>query len=160
MAERAFVTIKGAKQGTFAGDGRGGKKKDRIEILSFEFELQSPRDPATGQASGKRQWKPIVITKEWGAATLQILTALATNEVLTSVLFEFTGTTPRGLEQLDHSIKLTDASILDYRDTTQSVPPPGGTHLLALDQVSFTFRRIEVSDKSGKTFVDDWQTTA
>lgn len=160
MAERAYVTIKGAKQGTFAGDGSGGKNKDRIAMFSFEFELQSPRDAATGQASGKRQWKPIVITKEWGAATPQILTALATDEVLTSVLFEFIATAPQGQEQLDHSIQLTNASIADFRDTAQNVPPPLGTNLRALDQITFTFRKIEVTDKSGKTFVDYWRTPA
>jgi len=31
--------------------------------------VQSPRDIATGQASGKRMHKPFTITKEWGAST-------------------------------------------------------------------------------------------
>lgn len=33
------------------------------------FTLSSPRDAASGQASGKRQWAPIKITKEWSSAS-------------------------------------------------------------------------------------------
>ena len=36
--------------------------------LSFK---QVPRDIATGQASGKRMYKPVKIIKEWGAASPQ-----------------------------------------------------------------------------------------
>jgi hypothetical protein len=35
----------------------------------FHFEVKSPRDSASGQASGKRMHKPITITKEWGPST-------------------------------------------------------------------------------------------
>ncbi len=31
---------------------------------------QAPRDAASGQATGKRIYKPVVFTKEWGAAIL------------------------------------------------------------------------------------------
>ena len=34
--------------------------------------VASPRDVATGQASGKRQHRPITIVKEWGASTLTL----------------------------------------------------------------------------------------
>jgi hypothetical protein len=33
-------------------------------MVTFNFEVQAPRDMATGQASGKRMHKPFVITKE------------------------------------------------------------------------------------------------
>ncbi|MBS1902473.1 MAG: hypothetical protein JSS75_02060 [Bacteroidetes bacterium] len=35
----------------------------------------APRDVATGQASGKRQHKPITIVKEWGASSPQLRVA-------------------------------------------------------------------------------------
>jgi type VI secretion system secreted protein Hcp len=156
MAERAFITISGQVQGTFAGDGSGGKNKDRIRIYSYAFSGQSLRDPATGHASGKRQYHPVVVTKEWGAASPQIWTAFATNELLTEVLIEFIGTNPHGLEQVDHSIKLTNTTITEVRDYTERVPPPDGTEMRPLDEVSFVFEKIEMHDKSGKEFTDDW----
>ena len=38
-------------------------------VSSSLYSVVSPRDLATGQASGKRMHKPFVITKEWGAAS-------------------------------------------------------------------------------------------
>ena len=49
------------------------------------MELDVSLDTATGHASGKRQYKPLTITKEWGAAPPQILEAAATSEVLATV---------------------------------------------------------------------------
>ena len=43
--------------------------RDLQPALRFSFALASPRDAATGQASGKRQWKPVTIVKEWGAVS-------------------------------------------------------------------------------------------
>lgn len=156
MAERAYITITGQTQGTFAGDGSGGKNKDRIRIYNYAFSGQSPRDPATGLPTGRRQYRPVVVAKEWGAASPQIWTAFATNEVLTEVLIEFIATNPHGIEQVDHSIKLTHASISEARDYTERVPPPDGTEMRPLDEISFVFQKIEMHDKSGKEFMDDW----
>ena len=35
--------------------------------------MTSPRDAASGQATGKRMHKPFTIVKEWGAATPQLM---------------------------------------------------------------------------------------
>lgn len=43
----------------------GGTLEDARYILS-------PRDPASGQASGRRTHKPVTFVKEWGAATPQL----------------------------------------------------------------------------------------
>ena len=156
MAERAYITITGQVQGTFAGDGSSGKNKDRIHIYSYAFSGQSPRDAATGQPTGKRRYYPVVVAKEWGPASVQIWTALATNERLTEVLIEFIAGNPHGIEQVDHSIKLTNAWISEVRDYTERVPPIDGTEMRPLDEISFVFEKIEMHDKSGKEFADDW----
>jgi type VI secretion system Hcp family effector len=58
-------------------------------------------------------WKPIQISKQWGAASPQILQALATNEVLNPVIVEFTRTTPDGKEQVYQRVTLTNALVVD-----------------------------------------------
>src|ERR1700758_2744129 len=101
MAFEFYVSITGKKQGRFKGESTGvGRRttKDRIPGLRFEFETISPRDAASGLPPGKRQHKPVVITKEWGAASPQLYQALVTNEVLSTVLFEFLKTDPNGKE--------------------------------------------------------------
>ena len=62
MAFQAYVKIKGKKQGQFKGEGTqkatlGGA--GAIPLLRFLSSATSPRDAATGQASGKRHWQPV-----------------------------------------------------------------------------------------------------
>ncbi|MEO6112837.1 MAG: hypothetical protein ABIP07_00100 [Sphingomicrobium sp.] len=57
------------------GDGIGDEAWLRVmctnEVVTavYYYTVKSPRDAATGQASGKRMHKPFTITKEWGPST-------------------------------------------------------------------------------------------
>jgi type VI secretion system secreted protein Hcp len=158
------VTIKGQKQGVFKGESTKAGPKDKIQGLSFSYEIKSPRDVSTGQASGKRQHSPIKIVKEWGAATPQIFTALTTNEVLPEVTLEFRRVNANGEEYIYYKIKLTNASVSGIRQFTNqgladgsSAKHSSSTDTMELEEVSFTFQKIEVENIDGKTMgVDDW----
>jgi type VI secretion system secreted protein Hcp len=160
MAYEFYVSIEGTKQGKFKGESLREKHKEKISGLAFHYEVKSPRDAASGQASGKRQHSPITITKEWGAATPQIFQALVTNEVLKQVLLEFVRTNANGEEEIYHKITLTEAAIVQLKqytrdeETTERGVSGDGREL---EDVSFTFRRIEISNISGKTSaVNEW----
>jgi hypothetical protein len=51
------------------------------ELRSAHYSVTSPRDAASGQASGKRMHKPITFVKEWGAATPQLSAMRPTYDV-------------------------------------------------------------------------------
>jgi len=163
MAYEFFVTIEGTKQGKFKGETNGldGGKATSGKIAGVRFfaETVSPRDVATGQASGRRQHKPIMITKQWDAASPQLFKALVDNEVLKSVLFEFVKTNAQGQEFVYHTIKLTNATVSDikaYLDLTDTTGDPYDAH--ELEDVSFTFQKIEMENTEAKTSaVDDWK---
>src|SRR5258708_24942367 len=146
-----YVKVGGKKQGTFKGDGLVAKgHADQMLASAFDYGLVSPRDIATGQASGKRQHKPVVITKEWGPSMPQFLQAAATNEQLTKVTMEFWDTSRTGVQRLHFMVTLTNASVSEVKQR------------LAMDQLtqdlSFTFQKIQVEDKIRNTiFVDDLQ---
>lgn len=107
-ADTIYVAIKGTKQGQFKGEAPQPNLVDKIMAHKFLYEVSSPRDIASGQASGKRQHKPMVIVKEWGAASPQLFQALVTNELLPEVLVDFVGVDQRtGQEMLTHRIRLT-----------------------------------------------------
>lgn len=157
MAYEFYVTIEGTKQGKFKGESIREAHKEKIAGLSFSYEVSSPRDLATGQASGKRQHKPVVFTKEWGAATPQILQALVTNEVLKSVLFEFIRTTPDGAEEVHHTIKLVNATVSNIRQHIGEAKQEAIYDTHELEDIACTFQRIEIESKVGKTAAfDDW----
>lgn len=156
MALQAYISVKGGKQGQFKGESLQAKRRGKwMTVLSVSMDLQAPRDPATGQASGKRQWRPVKIVKEWGAASPQGLNACSTNEDLAEVRIEFVKLNARGMEYVYQAITLVDAFLSEVRrfvteDAVQSaVTTP-------LEEWSFTFRKIEVVDNDGKTsFTDD-----
>jgi hypothetical protein len=67
-----YISVEGTKQGKFKGETSMVKgPTGQSRVLKFSYGVGSPRDVFTGQASGKRQHKPIVITREPGAASPQ-----------------------------------------------------------------------------------------
>ena len=110
-------------------------------LTGFAHEIVSPRDLASGQATGNRQHKPITITKELDAATPKLLQALVTNETLTSVLI---GLLRNG--QQVATVKLTNAGIADYA-------AHGDT-----ETWQFTYQKIVWTwVDGGITAQDDWE---
>ncbi len=123
---------------------------DKINVLSYSEGIVSPRDLATGQATGKRQHKPFVITKEVDAATPLLMGACATNEILPAVQFVLH---PPGASADVVTVTLHDAACSEIEDTTAA----DGVH--ELETISFTFRKITVENTVAKTeFEDDWTT--
>jgi len=156
QADTIYVSIRGMKQGPFKGEIlQEGVKGSKIAGLKFHYAVVSPRDLATGMATGKRQHKPVTITKEWGAASPQLFQALVTNEVLPEVVIDFVGVDPKGAMTLSHSIKLTNAFISDISHSTEPIAIGGIRHL---EDVSFTFQKIELLDVRSNTMAMDDRT--
>ena len=167
MALQAWIAVKGAKQGQFKSETTSAARRDKwMPVLGFTMGLASPRDAATGQATGKRQHQPVTIVKAWGAASPQGLTACATNEDLTEVTIEFTRQTPTGQDVVYQTVKLTDASFAqiarftgrpDGSEDTPSSGHTGTSDMMELERWALTFRKIELHDNDGNTsFVDSW----
>jgi len=152
-----YVVIKGAHQGAFKGELSGANHRDQIAGLRFSMQVSAAREASSGQATGKRQYSNVLFTKEWGAASPQILAAMTSNEVLQSVDFEFVRTNPLGQESVFETVKLTQASITSVRRYL-GVPGDGDpVDPRPLEDISLTFRKIEVTSTEGKlTFTDDW----
>ena len=154
MAYEFYVTIEGAKQGRLAGESKRAVHKGKLPGIGFSYEVTSPRDTASGQASGKRQHGAVTFTKEWGAASPQLFSALVTNEVIKSALFEFVRTNEIGVEHVFHTIKLTTASVISIH---QYIAAQEDIDLdnAELEDVALTFRGIEITNIDAKTTASD-----
>ncbi|WP_309602506.1 hypothetical protein [Sphingomonas sp.] len=53
------------------------------KLTQASYQVKGPRDAASGQATGKRQHKPVTFVKEWGAATPQLSAIKPTYDVKT-----------------------------------------------------------------------------
>lgn len=157
MAYEFYITIEGTSQGKFKGESDREKHKDKLAGFQFRSAVVSPRESASGQATGKRRHEPVVVHKKIGKATPMISKALCTNEVLKSVLFEFMHTNEKGEEEVVFTIKLTNATVSSQ---VMIVPDPDeGTQEHAFyEEVQFTFQKIEWEHTVAKTVaLDDWK---
>ncbi|HMF65264.1 MAG TPA: type VI secretion system tube protein TssD [Edaphobacter sp.] len=162
MATQFYATVTGAKQGAFKGETTQKGREGKILGVAFSYGVLSPHavSSGAGQATGKRQHQPVVFTKEWGASSPQFYQAAFTNETLTSVLFEFIVTNRDGTQQVDHTIKLTNASIIAVRQTLPDSQPAGSlVDPRELQEISFTFQKIEIVSLTGGTQTTDESST-
>ncbi len=163
MAGTFFITIKGAVQGDFSGEPASSGKRHitNIPILGFDLEVSSPRDLSTGLPTGKRQWRPLTISKEWGPASVQIMAAMVNGENLQSVVITELRVNAAGIETPYMEIKLTNAVISDIAVERQGEQTPSGPKSQEIEKVAFIFHKIQVEHKATKSSAqDDWQTQA
>ena len=106
-----------------AASGRGAERarprlRLRVEqgfdtpfaISSYSHEIVSPRDAASGQATGKRQHKPLTIRKEIDKSTPLLMRAIFTNQTLPAVQMTLNGRDGKAVA----TVKLTNASVADH----------------------------------------------
>jgi type VI secretion system secreted protein Hcp len=149
-ALNAYLKLVGTKQGHFRGEAQAKNHQGMIEVRHVTQEVASPRDAATGMASGRRQHRPLSVTLPVDSATPLIFKALVDNESLSTAQLEFYNVDRAGREHLYYTIKLTNASIASYsfKDAED-----GSLQV----QIQLTFQRIEVTYADGGiTATDDW----
>lgn len=148
-ALNAYLKLKGQKVGEIKGSVTQKGREGAIKVIAVSHEIVSPRDVASGQATGKRQHKPFVLTLEVDRATPQLMSVIASNEKLPVVVFEMGG----GKDGASlYKISLTNASIASFEFVTL---PDGNTAAL---RVTMTYQRIEWQWMAeGITAIDDWE---
>jgi len=154
-AERIYCSISTQRQGVINGDRGLGGDATMIPISGFSEEVISPRDPLTGQATGRLQHKPIVLLKSPDRASPQLLMAATSNENLSSVrcLF-YRSLRPGNTATAYFRIVLTNASIVDLK-----IVGDRNSNDSERESVSLIYQRIELTDiNSNTTVTDDWNT--
>lgn len=126
-----YMTVTSSKQGVIG--------KGKIKLLKYEYQLTSPREVATGLATGKVSAAPINVTKAWDAASAPLLEALETNAVV-SVTFDFLAITGDGKQQQAFTVKLTNATVAAINQNVDASAPAGS------EDVRFTYQKIEFAD--------------
>lgn len=132
----------------------------RSLIASYGAGAQSPRDVATGQASGKRQHQPITITKEVDKSDVLMTHLLHSGRIIPKLYLNFYSTpSPTGHPLI--SMNLSDVEVNVAR-ASQSEATGGkrskATNTMELEKIKFSFQKIEVTFHSGgASAMDDWE---
>lgn len=149
-----FVAITTQKQGAIKGDATIKGSEGKIECSSFSTQIISPRDAASGLASGKRMHKPVVFTMHFSPAAVQLITAANTNENITKVEFTFLKPGPTGLMVNAGKVVLTDANIMELEEVMEKTATNPADKTLTV-KVSLVYRKIE-TDYDTVQNTDDW----
>jgi type VI protein secretion system component Hcp len=129
LAERTYMTVDGIK-----GPETWKKHEGQFEVESFELEQSSPRDRATGQATGKRQFSEAIVVVRKSSATPKFRQALSHNQVIKTIT-------------IDDGIEVTTLS-----DVTVVGVKEAGTGKV---QLRFVYKKISWSS-GGNVFEDEW----
>ncbi len=158
MALNAFMKVKGQKQGIIKGSVSQKGREGSIMIIAASHEIVSPRDPASGLPTGKRQHKPFIVTKEVDRSSPLLYQALSTNENLPECLIQFwQPTQPTGQERQHYSIKLINANIasIDFRMLNNK--DPDLMRYAEYEEIAFTYQNIQWLWVDGGIMAgDDW----
>lgn len=152
------MTLKGKTTGEIKGGCTQRGREDSIIIFAFDHEIISPRDIASGLPTGKRQHKPLLVTKEIDKSSPLLYTVLCSNETLTEVVFKFWKPSASGKEIQYYTIRLTNANIAARKTYFPNMLVAENTKLPHLEEVSFTYQKIEWTfEEGGISFEDDWE---
>jgi type VI secretion system secreted protein Hcp len=145
------ATLKASRKGSFDG-------------WELYHEVTSPRNPATGQATGKRTHKPFAICAAYGPWTPQCWDALARNEAFKEVKIEcyspnvLTKMGGVGQETLHYRVTLNEAFLSRMTHTMPFNRDPKLTRIEHTIRLEFVYGKITWEWLAGTTkmYVDQW----
>lgn len=159
-----FSKVVGEKQGAFKGGCTQKTREGWIQLIASNHSVMSPRDPASGQATGKRAHGPIRARMYYDQSITMWYQALVYNEGLKEVVLSYFSpnvvgkTGGQGVEFLTYEVKLTNAFVSKVEFESLNNKNPELTRYENMVVVELVYQRIEGTWKTGnKVWADDWQ---
>jgi type VI secretion system secreted protein Hcp len=167
MPTPAYLRIEGVTQGAIT-DGAFTEEsvgniyqeghENEILVQAFSHEVTVPTDVQSGQPTGQRMHKPLVITKVFDKASPLLYVALCTGERLNKCMLKWYRTSTSGTQEHYFTIELEDAIITQIKSRMPNCQDPSQAHFTHLEDVSFSYRRIKWTHEAGGTSgEDDWR---
>ncbi len=155
-ALNAYLWLRGETQGDIRGSVAQPGRENSIMVIAFSHELVSPRDAASGRPTGKRQHKPIKITKEIDRSTPLLMNALTSGENLNGRL-EFWQPSPSGTEVQFYSIELINAQIVSIKQEMLNNKYPENMQHKEREHIAFTYETVVKTIEDGAISAEaDW----
>jgi type VI secretion system secreted protein Hcp len=158
MALNAYLKLSGKTQGEIKGSVTQAGREDSIMVIAYSHEVVSPRDAASGLPTGKRQHKPLTITKEVDKSTPLLMNVLTNNEQISKWELRFWQPSPSGQEVQHYTIELENASIASIRSEMLNNKYAENMNHKEREHVSFCYQKITWTWMDGGiTASDDWE---
>ena len=142
----AYLILDLERQGTPRGPVIKRGLEGSIFLLSVDHSLISPRDAASGAATGKIKSLPVIITKDIDATTPMLYQALTTNERIKRAEIKFFGPHQSGYRSgMETNIynMILESVFISQVEFSHSNPPAGGGTNNMIEKISLVFEKIE-----------------
>lgn len=147
------MLIEGQKQSKFKGGSPKKGRTDAFDVWEVYHSIESPRDAATGRASGRRVHNALVVAGEVVGGTAQMYTAIFMNENLKSVKVDFYRTDKNGVQSIFYTIELKNAALTELENLQDETGRPNF-------RAHFSYEEITLTWKDGNlTATDTWHGT-
>lgn len=152
----------------FESSNKQKGREKHLAIIAVGHEICSPRDPASGLPTGKRQHKPFRIKAELDRTFPMWKQALTRNDNIKEMVFDFW--TNRKIDQLNagggagtevlaYQIKLTNATVSAVELIMLNNKNPELMKYETHMEISLCYQKIEWTwQEGGITAMDDWET--
>lgn len=159
MALNAYLNLSGETQGKIKGSVTRAGREDLIKVIAVNHEVISPRDAASGLPTGKRQHKPLIITKEVDKSSPLLYQLLTNNENITEWDLRFWRPSRAGKEFQFYTLELVNATISGIHLEMLNNKYPENMKHREREHVSFVYQKITWTwEDGGISSEDDWET--
>jgi len=140
---RVLVKVKAQRQGAIRGTTQDGS----FSAWEFKWGVRSPRDAATKQPSGVRQFKSLSFRKAIDAASPQLMQALVSNEVLDEVRVQIFSAQagPNGAAAVNETIVFKNCGVAAMDQDSED----------SSDAVTLVFESFQLVNEPGATSAAD-----
>lgn len=133
-------------------------RENSIEALYFESEVMTARESGSGMATGRRQYKPILIRKRIDKATPLLAKALTQNQVIDAV-FKFFRPNPTGdgtTEQF-FTIEIKKGRLASFKQVSPDSFDPALSAAPEMEELGIVFHTIKWTyTNGGAEHEDTW----
>lgn len=156
MAYQVYATVTGTKQGVFKGGSSQRGHEGKIHVTAVSYGVTVPHDAASWHLAGKLLEQPLTFSMLWEECSPQFFAAAYTNEMLSAVQLDYFVQDNTGIEKLSHTLKLTNAVVVDIKEAYASIAADGVTvDGKDVQTVSLTFQKIEIASTLGGASAED-----
>ncbi len=163
MALNAYLRLVGQKTGEIRGSVTQKGREGKIIVIAVSHDISSPVDTSSGQATGRRQHTPLVITKELDRSSVPLHQVQAANESFKEWQLQFWTAQHRaaaggtGTEVQHFTIKLTNAFITSFDTRMPNNKHPDLMKFETFEEIAFAYESIEWTWTDGAiTAQDEW----
>jgi type VI secretion system secreted protein Hcp len=135
------------------------ERADTIECTRLWWAVETPREGASAQITGRRLFRPLTITKRVDKSSPVLFKALCRNEKVDDALFMFFRANPtgNGEEQKYMTIELVDGYVTSLETVSEDATRSHSEQPTAMEDVKFVFKKITVTyTDGGITHTDSW----